>query len=207
MKRGEPTRYVFVDSNGVVVTNGVNAEGGKSVPVPTMPAPAPALPTGGRMGAGIYGKYASKPPAPIFHVRLTVGSREFSGEGTTAQAAKHNAASKALKVLKENPPPPVAAATALSSAPLNPASMPFVPGTSSTSLAAAAAAQANMSKMNNNISNNNGIASNRVNSASINNMVNANGDDDPEFDDLKSPISLIHESALKRNLTVVFEVR
>lgn len=31
--------------------------------------------------------------------------------------------------------------------------------------------------------------------------------EDPDSDDLKSPISLVHEMALKRNLTVAFEVQ
>lgn len=31
--------------------------------------------------------------------------------------------------------------------------------------------------------------------------------DDPNSDDLKSPISLVHEMALKRNLTVAFQVQ
>lgn len=59
---------------------------------------------------------------------------------------------------------------------LNPASLPFVPGTSSAASSAAAA-----------------ISTNSASSSS-------------EFDELKSPISLVHEGALKRNLTVVFEV-
>ena len=37
---------------------------------------------------------------PVFHVQLRVGNREFTGEGATAQAAKHGAAGKALKMLK-----------------------------------------------------------------------------------------------------------
>lgn len=40
---------------------------------------------------------------------LRVGTREFIGEGTTAQQAKHNAASKALKVMKTLPMPENAA--------------------------------------------------------------------------------------------------
>ena len=35
-----------------------------------------------------------------FRVSLRVGSREFFGEAATAQAAKHDAATNALKILK-----------------------------------------------------------------------------------------------------------
>ena len=71
------------------------------------------------------------------------------GEGATAQAAKHGAAGKALRVLKELPIPD-------GKSKLDPTSLPFVPGS--------------------------------------------------EYDELKSPISLVHEVALKRNLQVHFEV-
>lgn len=51
-------------------------------------------------------KYYGRPPLyPIFFVTLRVGTREFIGEGTTAQQAKHNAASKALKLMKQLPMP------------------------------------------------------------------------------------------------------
>ena len=39
-------------------------------------------------------------PSPNFVVSLKVGSKEFVGEGSTAQAAKHSAATKALQILK-----------------------------------------------------------------------------------------------------------
>ena len=39
-------------------------------------------------------------PSPNFVVNLKVGSKEFVGEGSTAQAAKHSAATKALQILK-----------------------------------------------------------------------------------------------------------
>merc|ERR1711936_820418 len=86
---------------------------------------------------------------PMFCVQLRVGNRDFIGEGPTAQAAKHNAAGKALKMLKEMPIPD-------GKSKLDPTSLPFTPGL--------------------------------------------------EYDDLKSPISLVHEIALKRNLQVYFEV-
>ncbi|XP_017262175.1 double-stranded RNA-binding protein Staufen homolog 2 [Kryptolebias marmoratus] len=45
-------------------------------------------------------------PVPkIFYVQLSVGSREFIGEGRTRQAARHNAAMKALQALCNEPIP------------------------------------------------------------------------------------------------------
>merc|ERR550539_1806801 len=91
---------------------------------------------------------------PVFHVQLRVGNREFTGEGATAQAAKHGAAGKALKMLEELPMPD-------GKSKLDPTTLPFVPD-----------------------------------------LTNASS----EYDELKSPISLVHEVALKRNLQVHFEV-
>ncbi|XP_067108339.1 LOW QUALITY PROTEIN: double-stranded RNA-binding protein Staufen homolog 2-like [Osmerus mordax] len=45
-------------------------------------------------------------PVPkIFYVQLSVGSNEFIGEGRTRQAARHNAAMKALQALRNEPIP------------------------------------------------------------------------------------------------------
>ncbi|KAJ7397327.1 hypothetical protein BTVI_136543 [Pitangus sulphuratus] len=45
-------------------------------------------------------------PVPkIFYVQLTVGNSEFFGEGKTRQAARHNAAMKALQALQNEPIP------------------------------------------------------------------------------------------------------
>lgn len=41
----------------------------------------------------------------IFYVQLTVGNNEFFGEGKTRQAARHNAAMKALQALQNEPMP------------------------------------------------------------------------------------------------------
>jgi len=95
-----------------------------------------------------YGQRSPGYP-PMFCVQLRVGNRDFYGEGATAQAAKHGAAGKALKVLRDMPVPDT-------NSKLDPTSLPFVPGS--------------------------------------------------EYDELKSPISLAHEIALKRNLVVKFEV-
>merc|ERR1711874_459848 len=85
-----------------------------------------------------------------------VGTREFIGEGTTAQQAKHNAASKALKIMKTLP----------------------MPENANT------CTQGDLSDVDH---------------------ISDLSDLDPNAD-LKSPISLVHEIALKRNLTVTFEV-
>jgi len=45
-----------------------------------------------------------RPPRP-FYVLLKVGQREFIGDGPTRQAARHSAATKALRVLKSLPVP------------------------------------------------------------------------------------------------------
>lgn len=41
-----------------------------------------------------------------FYVSLCVGHREFIGDGPTRQAARHNAAQKALRILRNIPSPP-----------------------------------------------------------------------------------------------------
>ena len=47
---------------------------------------------------------AYRPRMPrSYHVLLKIDHREFKGEGATRQQAKHNAAQKALKVLRNTP--------------------------------------------------------------------------------------------------------
>jgi len=134
MKRGEPTTYTFLEPN--------------RGPTSQYPPSHPSI-----NFRGIYNQryHCGRSPGypPVFCVQLRVGNREFMGEGATAQAAKHGAAGKALRVLKEIPIPD-------GKSKLDPTSLPFVPGS--------------------------------------------------EYDELKSPISLVHEVALKRNLQVHFEV-
>merc|ERR1719347_1687080 len=129
MKRGEPTTYTFLEPN----------------------SSRQNYPSNGFSNRGGQGQYAQRSPGypPMFCVQLRVGTRDFVGEGATAQAAKHGAAGKALKVLKDLPIPD-------GKSKLDPTSLPFIPGS--------------------------------------------------EYDELKSPISLAHEIALKRNLQVYFEV-
>merc|ERR1719391_1167582 len=127
MKRGEPTTYTFLEPGSVRGATGqYRPQYGQ-----------------GRGGGGGPGY------PPQFAVQLRVGARDFFGEGPTAQAAKHGAAGKALKALRDMP-------VVDGKSKLDPTSLPFVPGS--------------------------------------------------EYDELKSPISLAHEIALKRNLVVKFEV-
>merc|ERR1719391_1524796 len=127
MKRGEPTTYTFLEPGSVRGATGqYRPQYGQ-----------------GRGGGGGPGY------PPQFAVQLRVGARDFFGEGPTAQAAKHGAAGKALKALRDMP-------VGDGKSKLDPTSLPFIPGS--------------------------------------------------EYDELKSPISLAHEIALKRNLTVYFEV-
>ena len=46
------------------------------------------------------GSVPRPPQTPNFIVSLKVGDKDFTGEGSTAQAAKHAAAAKALHLLK-----------------------------------------------------------------------------------------------------------
>lgn len=85
--------------------------------------------------------------APLYKVVVKVGEREFSGEGNSAQAARHDAASKALQLLHSLPLDDTCPA----------------------------------------------------------NSTICGGLTEQETE-LKSPISLVHEIALKRNLPVLFEV-
>ncbi|XP_058834357.1 double-stranded RNA-binding protein Staufen homolog 2 [Topomyia yanbarensis] len=102
---------------------------------------------------GYYYNHHMPPLAPhvpeVYKVTLHVGERTFLGEGHTLQAARHDAAARALEVLK-----------------------PLTPDTTN--------------------------APSECHDTSI--------DSDDPNSDLKSPISLVHEMALKRKLTVQFEV-
>jgi len=146
---------------------------------------------------------------PAYTVSLKVGQRQFFGEGHTQQAAKHNAASKALAVLKapESQALP-SKCTDVKSSNLNPASVPFVPASMKHAAAAATTPSANAGPSNPSpetvttttsaatSSRGAGYASATTESTVI----------EDKFDEIKSPISLVHECALKRNLTVSFEI-
>lgn len=86
-----------------------------------------------------------------YTVRLRVGEREYPGVGPSVQAAKHDAAAKAIEDIKQ--------------------------------------------------------MSNDVESCKVTNDVQQETTTNNDLNtDLKSPISLVHEIALKRNLSVTFEV-
>ncbi|KAK0172168.1 hypothetical protein PV328_005517 [Microctonus aethiopoides] len=85
-------------------------------------------------------------------VTLKVGEREFIGQGVSGQAARHDAASRALEQIRQ---------------------LPLSEETTQTTVSE------------------NGTA--------------ASGIEDPNAE-LKSPVSLVHEMALKRGLSVIFEV-
>lgn len=130
MKRGEPAVYQLIE--------------------PQRPQYIPNL-----NFRGMYHQRYHYPKVPIYYVSLKVGSRQFFGEGRTAQAARHAAAEEALAVLRSLPYPE------------------------------------NVKRQSETITKTNGEAPD---------------DDGDESDDLKSPISLVHEIALKRSLAVNFEV-
>ncbi|XP_033856042.3 double-stranded RNA-binding protein Staufen homolog 2-like isoform X4 [Acipenser ruthenus] len=54
---------------------------------------------------GMFNQRYHYPVPKIFYVQLTVGTSEFIGEGRTRQAARHNAAMKALQALRNEPIP------------------------------------------------------------------------------------------------------
>ncbi|KAJ8336952.1 hypothetical protein SKAU_G00381720 [Synaphobranchus kaupii] len=54
---------------------------------------------------GMFNQRYHYPVPKIFYVQLMVGTNEFIGEGRTRQAARHNAAMKALQVLRNKPIP------------------------------------------------------------------------------------------------------
>lgn len=98
---------------------------------------------------GMYNQryHYPKAPPPSYCATLEVGQRRFHGEGPNEQAARHAAATQALRVLRDLPLP-------------------------------------------------DHVAQRRA----------AGNSAGGEGDDLKSPVSLVHELALKRNLPVTFEV-
>lgn len=102
-----------------------------------------------RRGA-LLAPYAA--PALLYRVRVAVGGRAWLGEGATPQAARHDAAARALHDLR---PAPRAAA------PPEPDAEPDAPDAGA----------------------------------------------DPLAEEVKSPVSLVHELALKRNLSVQFTVK
>ncbi|XP_033210208.1 double-stranded RNA-binding protein Staufen homolog 2 isoform X2 [Belonocnema kinseyi] len=139
MKRGEPTVYTFRHAPPAApqqfVTHGFGS-------FPRMFNPR--YPT--------YNRGYHPEPQGFYLVTLKVGEREFIGRGMTGQAARHDAASRALEQLKKLPLPEEI-----------------------------------------------------INTCAPNENGTLSGIDDPNAE-LKSPVSLVHETALKRGLSVTFEV-
>ncbi|XP_055938006.1 double-stranded RNA-binding protein Staufen homolog 2-like isoform X2 [Argiope bruennichi] len=131
MKRGEPAVYQLIE--------------------PSRPQYIPNL-----NFRGMYQQRYHYPKVPTYYVSLKVGSRQFFGEGRTAQAARHAAAEEALAALRNLPYPE-------------------------------------------NVKRQHEVPHQKTNGENIE-------EEDDESDDLKSPISLVHEIALKRGLAVNFEV-
>ncbi|EZA47672.1 double-stranded RNA-binding protein Staufen homolog 2 isoform X2 [Ooceraea biroi] len=140
MKRGEPTIYTF-----------------RQAPPAALQHQFMPHAFGGNFQRGYtprltYNRGVHPDHQGMYLVSLKVGEREFTGRGLTGQAARHDAASRALEQLRQLPLPE------------------------------------EMSS---------------VTSANENGTLT--GIDDPNAE-LKSPVSLVHETALKRGLPVTFEV-
>ncbi|XP_018053280.1 PREDICTED: double-stranded RNA-binding protein Staufen homolog 2 [Atta colombica] len=140
MKRGEPTVYTFRQAPPAALQHQFMPHGfGANFPRMYNPRIA-------------YNRGVHTDLQGLYLVTLKVGEREFTGRGLTGQAARHDAASRALEQLRQLPLPEEIANT--------------------------------------NNTNENGTLG---------------GIDDPNAE-LKSPVSLVHETALKRGLPVSFEV-
>lgn len=167
MKRGEPTVYNVTSTPNVM--QGMPPTNGQPFN-PNLPPPSQGSQFNSRNGVNsLYqqrrfpnqrttfpsGRYSSH-FCETFHVTLQVGNRQFTGMGPTAQAARHDAAARALEVLK--------------------------PLTCEVDSA-----------------------------ASVKSLDNCSNSDDTGneslLNDIKSPISIVHELALKRKMVVSFEVQ
>jgi double-stranded RNA-binding protein Staufen len=139
MKRGEPTVYTFRQAPPAALQHQFIPHGFNNFPRMYNPR----LP---------YNRGVHTDHQAMYLVTLKVGEREFTGRGFTGQAARHDAASRALEQLRQLPMP---------------------------------------EEMTN------------INNTNENSVLG--GIDDPNAE-LKSPVSLVHETALKRGLPVSFEV-
>lgn len=157
MKRGEPTVYTVLSST---VNPPVNPPYGQQQ-TPQFNGIGRGNPYQRRFNnqrGGGNNRFNSSFTAPeIFHITLQVGSRTFSGMGPTQQAARHDAAARALEVLK-----------------------PLTSDSETTQKLS-------------------------ISGSTASDLDDA--DDSLINSDIKSPISIVHEMALKRKLTVSFEVQ
>ncbi|XP_050093486.1 maternal effect protein staufen isoform X2 [Anopheles aquasalis] len=128
---------------------------------------------GGGGGDGVHHPSSAPLPAQeLYKATLRVGERTFLGEGHTPQAARHDAAARALEVLK-----PLTASETGSDG-------KGKQGAGGSGGTAAGAGDGETAQ---------------------NGHSGEGGDGDPNAE-LKSPISLVHEMAVQRQLSVVFEV-
>ncbi|XP_012226621.1 double-stranded RNA-binding protein Staufen homolog 2 isoform X2 [Linepithema humile] len=139
MKRGEPTVYSFRQAPPAALQHQFMPHGFGNFPRMYNPRLT-------------YNRGVHTDLQGLYLVTLRVGEREFTGRGLTGQAARHDAASRALEQLRQLPLPEEVTS---------------------------------------------------VNNATENGALS--GIDDPNAE-LKSPVSLVHETALKRGLPVSFEV-
>ncbi|CAD6219320.1 GSCOCT00004912001.2-RA-CDS [Cotesia congregata] len=137
MKRGEPTTYTYK-----------HAPSPPNIPFNNLPDPRMFNPNFPR---NINHRFFHTKPEGLYVVTLKVGEREFIGQGVTGQAARHDAASRALEQLRQLPLPEEITPTTTNENGASPGIEDFNP-------------------------------------------------------ELKSPVSLVHETALKRGLSVSFEV-
>ncbi|ETN65954.1 hypothetical protein AND_002263 [Anopheles darlingi] len=117
---------------------------------------------------------APLPAQELYKATLRVGERTFLGEGHTPQAARHDAAARALEVLKP--------------------------------LTASEAGSDGKSKQGTSGAGSGGSASGAGDGETAQNGHSTEGGDGDPNAELKSPISLVHEMAVQRQLSVVFEV-
>ncbi|KAG8286619.1 Double-stranded RNA-binding protein Staufen 1 [Homalodisca vitripennis] len=114
MKRGEPTVYTFVELPTLTYATHNNYSYHRGVYAQVRPPCTPPValdyfrrsvackPVHHAYRFETQRFYGSKPPS-LYKVTVKVGEREFHGEGLTAQAARHDAAAKALEELRNLP--------------------------------------------------------------------------------------------------------
>lgn len=128
---------------------------------------------------GMYNQRYHYPKLPpTYCVALKVGNRQFFGEGRTAQAARHAAAEEALRVLRDVPVPEAA-----------------------KKRNEAIQQQVQQQQVQQQVQQQISVKEEKA----VSNGTTKNDNSDDE-EDLKSPISLVHEIALKHVLSVNFEV-
>lgn len=142
------------------------------------PPPGHHLPVDTATAAQPQSQQPLAPLLPAVSVSLHIGGREYKGFGNTVQAAKHDAAAKAIVDIKEMNNNSSTNNNATDSS----ATVPPNSNADSTTTASADSNDAD------------------------NNAAATNATSDSTNHELKSPISLVYEIALKRHMNVLFEV-